>query len=205
MKQTNFKFRFPAICIIALCVSAAAYAQQRPVNPDGIELPDHVIEWQDRYNVQLLSNRDIILYENSGYYDPFRKHRDWILGIEQNETETLVTTKTEIYWDWNWLFQDKGTCLIDRKTGDRYMLRDISGVRTPGRMAAVYGLQGRSIVTTLVFPPLKKDVKVVDYFSPANYRDIPTRHNASGTHRHGIVLKKYAKQKQKQKRGEIIR
>jgi hypothetical protein len=202
MKKKNFKFRFPAICIIALCVSAAAFAQQRPTNPDGVELPDHVIGWMDTYNAQLLSNRDIILYENSMYYAPSGK--DDILRIEQHEKETLLIVKEYIAWDWNWLFYDKETCLIDRKTGDRYMLRDISDPRVPGRMAAVYGLQGKSIVTTLVFPPLKKNVKVVDFIVPANYIDIPVRHNNSGARKNGIVIKKYAKQKKVQKRGEII-
>jgi hypothetical protein len=194
MKKKNFLFRPWAICIIAVFSYGLAFAQQKPTNPDGVELPDWVLDWQVRYNLQLLSNADIDLYENFDYYVcEQNRHKSAIVKIERNKKETLVTLKTEIYWDWNWLFQDKETCLIDNETGDRYMLRTILGVHEPGRMSAVYGLKGKSVLRTLVFPPLKKDVKVVDFLERNNFTDAPREHNSGGYHECGIVLEEYTK------------
>jgi hypothetical protein len=125
--------------------------------------------------------------------------------IERNEDETLVTLKVNIYWDWNWLFFDKKTCLIDTLTGDKYMLRDIQGAHEPGRLSVVYGLQGRAILQTLVFPPLKQAVEVIDFYEPDNFKDTPPGStNGGGYREYDIVISDYTKQNKKYPNAEII-
>ncbi|MDR2086582.1 MAG: hypothetical protein LBP72_05345, partial [Dysgonamonadaceae bacterium] len=178
------------------------FAQEKPTNPDGVELPDGVIEWQKKYNVQLISNKDVTLYEKPGFCACEQQNRESfvkessIVKIERNREETLVTLRIAIGWDWNWLFVDKNTCLIDSETNDRYMLRDILGVHTPGRLAVVYGLKGKTIAMTLVFPPLKKKVTTVNFYGPPNFTEAPAQHNSEGYLECGIVLEKYAKYQQ---------
>jgi hypothetical protein len=95
-----------------------------------------------------------------------------------------------IYWDANWLFVDKNTCLVDPETGDRYMVRNIVGDEEVGRLCWIYGLKGRTIEQTLVFPPLPKDLKIVDFFEPDNFTDT-AGHNAGGLRIEGIRIDDY--------------
>jgi hypothetical protein len=195
MKRKYFLFKFWAIFMFFLSgLSGSIFAQQKQTNPDGVELPDWVLDWQVKYNVQLISNADITLHDDCDdcVCQP-QSRESAIVKIERNRKETLITIKTPIYWDWNWLFQDKKTCLIDTKTGNRYMMRDILGVHQPGRLAAVYGLKGKTVLRTLVFPPLKKNVKIIDFCEPTNFIDAPQQHNSGGYREYGIVLDEYTK------------
>jgi hypothetical protein len=189
--------------------------KEKKFTPEGIEFPHDYDELVSKYNVQYIPVEDLIVYErpyfrerNSPYSEVVREKSNPICSVENiecNENETLVTLKTSIYHSWNWLFVDKKTCLIDTLTGDRYMLRDIQGVHEPGLLSIVYGLQGKAVLQTLVFPPLKKTVEVVDYYEPDNYKDTPVvnNSNAGGYREYGIVVSDYTKQK-KYPNAEVI-
>jgi hypothetical protein len=194
--------------VIAVSMTTPTNEKEKVFAPDGVELPEWFDDWKIKYNVHYIPEADLILYERP--YSPERTVYDEniehviqmnnsvssIENIECNENETLVTLKTNIYHSWNWLFCDKETCLIDTLTGDKYMLRDIQGAHEPGRLAVVHGLQGRAILQTLVFPPLKKTVTVVDFYEPDNFKDTPLVSTNVGGHReYGIALSKFTKQK----------
>jgi hypothetical protein len=181
--------------------------------PDGVELPGWFDDWEIKYNVHYIPTGDLIIYEKPYFrdrnpYENIVRHKSHavcsIENIERNKNETLVTLKTNIYWNWNWLFVDKKTCLIDTVTGDKYMLRDIQGAHEPGRLSAVHGLQGQQILQILVFPPLKKNVEVIDFYEPDNFKDTPSDLNEGGYREYGIVLSDYAKQHKKYPNAEII-
>jgi hypothetical protein len=198
---------------------------------DGVELPDWFEDWKTRYDVKYVPIADLTFYEKPAsrnrvirYEDaelflasnlsarrqtPVRQ-RSYVLcsveNIERNENETLLTLKHDVLWEWTWLFVDKKTCLIDTLTGDKYMLRDIREPHKPGQLSLVYGLQGKSIVQTLVFPPLKKTVTVVDFYEPDNFKDTPSapeNNNTGGYREYGIALSKFVKQK-KYPNAEVI-
>lgn len=161
------------------------------------ELPDFVRQWQKQYNAQILSAGDLTIYNGPNFGSISE-----ILSIECTPSSTRVTMASKIFWDWNWLFWDKNTCLIDPKTGDRYMLRDIEGVREPGRMAAVNGLEGKMIETVLVFPPLKSGIKRIDFYEPDNYTDVTRDNNAGGLEIKDIRIADYAPAKVQ--RGKVV-
>jgi hypothetical protein len=181
--------------------------------PDGLLLPGWFDDWKDKYNVHYIPVADIIIYEKPYSRDCTPslgniRHRNHsvcsVESIERNENETLVALKTDIYWDWNWLFVDKKTCLIDTLTGDKYMLRDILGTHQPGRLSVVHGLQGHAIVQILVFPPLKKTAEVIDFYEPDNFTDAPKELNEGGYREYDIVINDYTKQNKKYPNAEII-
>ncbi len=150
--------------------------------PDGDTLmPVWAIKSLTDYNGKFVSNKRTVIPDSSKR----------IFRIERNDKETLVTVACKLYWDWNWIFRDKETCLIDEETGDRYMIRDIVGDEEVGRMSTVYGLKGKTIEQTLVFPPLKKKVKVVSFYEPDNYVDLPTYLNGGGLRVYHIKLDDY--------------
>ncbi len=75
-----------------------------------------------------------------------------------------MTFALNIYWSGNWLVVAKDACLVDPRTGDRYMIRGIANSDEQlGRLGWIYGLQGKAIERTLIFPPLPPNLKVVDY------------------------------------------
>ena len=186
------------VLVVALLASFNTFAQKKQYNPDGVEVPDWVQGWQKNYNAKLISNKDITFYDAADYsifYFIGDKvpNESRVVKIERNEKETLVTIKTGIYWDWNWVFWDKNTYLMDKKTGDKYMLKDIQGVYEPGRLSAIYGLKDKTIVQTLVFPPLAEEVSTIDFIEPNNIIDAPEIHNGGGFREYNVILEKYTR------------
>ncbi len=174
----------------------------RLVDPDGQELYDTwVMKDLVRFNGKLITNTRKRV-EKDQIYGPVSRPNSRILSIECSDKETRVTMAWTIYWDENWAFYDKGTCLIDRKTGDRYIIRDVNGDIEVGRMAIVRGIPGAVVENTLIFPPLKKGVKVVDYFEPDNKTDVTDGNNPGGALIKNIKIADYEKSEPK---GQIIR
>lgn len=160
------------------------------INPDGVALADWTRGWACRYNAKAITNKRKYI-ENIGY------ERGDIIRIVANERETRITFAATSYWDWCWRFTDKKTCLIDKTTGDRYMIRDIEGDEEVGRLSILEGTNGKWFEATVIFPPLKKGVAVVDYFSPFNNIDVPVAHNGTEKVVRDIEIKRFT--------GEIIR
>ncbi len=166
-------------------------------NPDGMELTKGHIQSAIRYNAKFLSHDDVVIVD--GFRHSSRPSR--LYAIEATKEDTRVTFIVEIYWDSNWLHVDRGTCLIDPKTGDRYMVRDVEGGQEVGRMNVVMGLRGKFVEQTMIFPPLKRGVKVVDFFEPDNFSDLPDNGtNEGGQTIRGIRINKYPPRQ----RGEVI-
>ena len=152
-------------------------------NPDGEILPDWGKECIIKYNAKAISNK--LAYINEGY----PKSLNRILRIDANNKETRITFATTSYGDWCWRFTDKNTCLIDRVTGDRYMIRDIEGEEEIGRLSLLEGTKNKWFEVTRIFPPLKKDVTMVDYYAPFNNIDAPADLNGTETFIENIEIR----------------
>ena len=167
-------------------------------NPDGVKLEEGSVRSAKKFKSKYLSHNDVTIVD--GFRHSAKPSR--LYTIEANRKETRVTFIVEIYWPSNWLFVDHGTCLIDPKTGDKYMVRDIEGGQEIGKMNVVMGLKGRFVEQTIIFPPLKRGVKVVDFYEPDNFDDLPDNGtNEGGQTIRGIRLVDYPPKK----KGDIIR
>lgn len=155
------------------------------INPDGVALADWTRGWAVRYNAKAITNKRKWVGREG-------REAGEILRIEANDKETRITFLTTSYWDWCWRFTDSKTCLIDKATGDRYMIRDIEGDEEVGRLSILEGTNGKWFECTKIFPPLKKGVVMVDYHSPHNSVDAPMRHNATGDYVPNIYISKGA-------------
>lgn len=167
-------------------------------NPDGFEIPDNFRFLIKKYNAVPLPQSSVDVFVGP------RNNNSKILSIEVTKKETRVKVPYYMFADWLWGFWDKNTCLVDKATGDRYMLRDIKGVAEPGRLYIhPYGLRGETIVTTLIFPPLDNSVEIIDFYEPANYVNVPKDGNRGGLVVKNIKVDDY--NPAKVKTGRIIR
>ena len=85
-----------------------------------------------------------------------------LYSIERRKNDTKVTFIQPIYWDWQWLYFSPGFKIIDKKSGDEYIVRGYDGGAPIGRLLAVKGFNHKYIYISLLFPKLKKSVKEVD-------------------------------------------
>lgn len=118
-----------------------------------------------KYHTKYLSQNDVKVV--TGY--KYSSNPSRLVRIEPGKNDTRVTLAIQIYHDANWLFASAGTYLLDHATGDKYMIHDIEGGQELGRMNVVNGLRGKFVEQTLIFPPLKKGVTMVDLYEPENY------------------------------------
>ena len=89
---------------------------------------------------------------------------------------TYVTATYGCPADWWFYHFNSETAIIDNKTGDRYMLREVEYYPTD-TCFWINGSKGKNIRFVMVFPPLPKKVKTVDFFIPSS----PSRHNFDGS------------------------
>lgn len=95
---------------------------------------------------------------------PFDFNRTIVRYIETDKNETRVTIATPIYFESNWVQFDKGFCMVDRKTGDTYVIRSLTRGIELDKTLVVEGKKNRMVEFTMVFPPLKQGVKSVDMY-----------------------------------------
>lgn len=94
-----------------------------------------------------------------------------LYSIERRKNDTKVTFIQPIYWDWQWLYFSPGFKIIDKKSGDEYIVRGYDGGAPIGRLLAVKGFNHKYIYISLLFPKLKKSVKEVDILELPHEKD----------------------------------
>ena len=98
-----------------------------------------------------------------------------LVKIERGAKETKVTIAIAIHFDWNWISTDSVFCLIDKQTQDRYYPRSMESGIPLNRVIVVKNNAKKMIEVTYVYPPLKKNVLVVDILDfPASTLEIPS-------------------------------
>ena len=99
--------------------------------------------------------------------------------IDVDKNETRVTIAVPIHFDSNWVIFNKGYSMVDRESGDVYMVRSVTRGIEMNRAVTVEGHKNRMAEFTLVFPPLKKGVKVVDFGTKFPNMGIPSPSNGT--------------------------
>ena len=85
-----------------------------------------------------------------------------ISSIEKNNNETKVTLAIRISRDGDWVRFDRGFTIIDKETRDRYLIRRLEREIPLDQTLILSNCANKMIEFTLIFPPLKRTVKVVD-------------------------------------------
>lgn len=114
---------------------------------------------------------------------------------------TYVTATYRCPEDW-WFFNfNSGWAIIDNKRGDRYMLREVEYYPTD-TCFWIKDSRDKFVRFVLVFPPLPKKVKTVDFFIPSG----ESRFNFDGSEKHmsGLYVEDL-RPKHRIPQGEVIR
>ena len=83
-------------------------------------------------------------------------------SIERRKDDTKVTFLQPIYFDWQWLYYSPGFKIVDKRTGDEYMVRGYDGGAPMDKLMIIKGCNRKYIYVSLLFPKLKKNVKEID-------------------------------------------
>lgn len=127
-------------------------------------------------------------------YDHSKGTKPWIHSIEVRKHDTKVTFVQPIYWDSQWLYYSRGFKLVDRKTGDEYLVRGYDGGVPMGRLLMVKGFNQKNIYISLIFPKLKRSVDVVDIIEAPHKEDeelLPSNDDGQPKSFDFVVVDKY--------------
>ncbi len=118
-----------------------------------------------------------VLPEDSIEVVPGRVHKHGmstipsLYSIERRKDDTKVTFMQPIYWDSQWLYYSPGFKIVDKKSGDEYNVRGYDGGAPMDRLLTVKGFNHKYIYISLLFPKLKKNVKVIDILELPHEQD----------------------------------
>ena len=91
-----------------------------------------------------------------------------VVSIERKSNETVVTLCIPIYYN-RWIRFSNKTQLINTKNGDRYTIRRVENMPLNTEIF-FHDVDRTMVLAKVVFPPLKKNVKTVDYIE-FSYKD----------------------------------
>ena len=166
----------------------AALSQERKASPHYRMDNEHTFPvYKDPYTVK--SPEGLMLFDR-GYYELYRA-----------KEATYVTATYRCPESW-WFFHVNSRCaIIDNKTGDRYMLREVEYYPTD-TCFWIKDCQDRFVRFVMVFPPLPKKVKTVDFFIPSS----ASRFNFDGSEKRESGLRvEDLRPKHRIPQGEVIR
>ena len=72
-----------------------------------------------------------------------------IYSIEKRKNDTKVTFLQPIYFDWQWLYYSPGFKIVDKKTGDEYMVRGYDGGAPLDKLLIIKGCDRKYIYVSL--------------------------------------------------------
>lgn len=125
-------------------------------------------------------------------FAPFRTGRTVIRYIEAGQEDTRVTIAVPVVYDSQWIQFDKGFCIVDQRTGDAYMLRSMTRGIELNKLYSVEGHKNRMVEFTMVFPPLKRQVKFFDMYQKFPEMKAPEPSNATPWVWRNLSLEAYA-------------
>lgn len=120
-------------------------------------------------NGQVMKPEQIRYAPSSEKYDPSSLR---IYSIEHRGKETVVTFIQPIYFDSQWVSFGYGFRLVDRKSGDIYMVRNYEEPFSMDNLLIVKGCNRKNILISLVFPKLKRRVKAIDILDVPHEKDL---------------------------------
>ena len=105
-------------------------------------------------------------------YEPGTSTHPILYTIERREDDTKVTFLQPIYFDSQWLHYSPGFKIIDKKSGDEYLVRGYAGGAPFGKLMIIKGLKYKYIYVSLLFPKLKSSVKEIDILELPSEQDV---------------------------------
>lgn len=117
---------------------------------------------------------------------------DGISHIQCTRKETRVTLHYKVSGNEWWFYFDKGTSLIDKATGDIFLIRGVERNVPLNQTIVVTGCSNRYVEFTLIFPPLPESVKAVDMREFIADRSNIMSDVGGESHYDNLVLKEYA-------------
>lgn len=147
-------------------------------------------------------SKDQIVINNDSYASRGGRSVKDITNIVATKENTLVTLTIPIAYDSHWISISSNTVLYDRRTGDKYFLRNMERGIPLNKVMWVDNVKGSLIDITFVFPPLKRGVYTVDFIELPN-PELKCPDNGNGGWRFdNLRISDYNRYK---KRGEIIK
>lgn len=124
-----------------------------------------------------------------------------LYAIERREDDTKVTFLQPIYFDSQWLHYSPGFKIIDKKSGDEYLVRGYAGGAPFGRLMIIKGFKYKYIYVSLLFPKLKNNVKEIDILELPSEQDVlPSNDDGVAKSFLNIKIKDYSKSSKKNKK-----
>lgn len=93
---------------------------------------------------------------------PFSTRETKVARIEKTKNETKVTFAIPIEYHEQWIYFDRGFTIIDKSSGDHYMIRKLENDLPLDKTIIITDKYHKIIEITMIFPPLKKSVNLVD-------------------------------------------
>jgi hypothetical protein len=117
---------------------------------------------------------------------------DGISHIRCTRKDTRVTLHCKVSGNEWWFYFDKGTSLIDKATGDIFLIKGVERNIPLNQTIVVTGCSNRYVEFTLIFPPLPESVKAVDIREFIADRSNIMSDVGGESHYDNLVLKEYA-------------
>ena len=117
---------------------------------------------------------------------------DGISHIRCTRKDTRVTLHCKVSGNEWWFYFDKGTSLIDKATGDIFLIKGVERNIPLNQTIVVTGCSNRYVEFTLIFPPLPESVKAVDMREFIADRSNIMSDVGGESHYDNLVLKEYA-------------
>lgn len=99
---------------------------------------------------------------------PYDNFNQKVLYMERTKEATLLTVISHVPLDWTWYQFSHNDMIVDSKTGDQYKLRGLKGGLPVDTCFYIRHQQGQVVEFTLIFPPLPKSVKMINYIQIPN-------------------------------------
>lgn len=124
-----------------------------------------------------------------------------LYAIEQRKNDTKVTFSNPIYFDSQWVTYGAGFKIIDKDSGDEYVVRGYDGGIPFDRLLIVQGFNRKNILVSLLFPKLNKNVKNIDIIETPNEKDlVPSNDDGKRTAIYNIKITDYLKSSKAEKK-----
>lgn len=164
------KFRFLTVALLLIGSISVSY---------GEEAKRHCLEKKNcdcrcnTINCNRRCNDTYVLDKNDVVFSKFQENG--LVNIIRTNKETRVVLTVRSKYRYGWVFFSENTFLRDCETGDLYKVRRMAN-NIPLAKTIYLGDAYGTVEFTMVFPPLRKNVKRIDYIQKnSNHDTRPTK------------------------------
>lgn len=180
MKRQTFAIALAAMALLGGCASSRQQASQQVSYDARPENKKPILVHKASPNYSIEDDKTFAAYKHP--YTVARPEGMHLVG--SRGTYALYRCKDATYLTISyrcpenaWFFHfNSEYAIVDNKTGDRYMLREVEHYPTD-TCFWIKGEAGKNVCFVLKFPPLPLSVEEIDLFSPSS----PSRYNFDGS------------------------